>query len=268
MKISLRFACPLVFLTFFLLIFASCSSPEQNFKQGNYQQVINQISDLKDPTEDDYLLKARSYIAMGQDGKALESLFIYLSITDGRNQEGRAFAVENFIALNKSDRLTILVLLPTDGLQAQKALYAAHSRLGNKDTASDILNQLSLSLGFVEYVTLMIDAPNDIGYMVDIFTAWYSAISETDKDSYLSLLQRFTTEVSIPENQAKRLFSLTDLLMTDSYYIDNALNLSCLLKIKGNILDMLYDRVNARIYWTQALRLNPNDQELKEKLER
>ena len=55
--------------------------------------------------------------------------------------------------------------------------------------------------------------------------------------------------------------------MADSYFTDNDLNLSVLLKIKGNVLEKLFDKVNARIYWTQALRLNPEDEELKGRLQ-
>jgi hypothetical protein len=113
----------------------------------------------------------------------------------------------------------------------------------------------------------MMDAPHDISYMLDIFSAWYCSINESDKPRFLELLSRFSSEVSIPENEAKRFLSLTDLLMDDSYFTEDDIRLSCLLKIKGNILDMLFDRVNARIYWTQALRLNPNDSQLRERMQ-
>ena len=106
-----------------------------------------------------------------------------------------------------------------------------------------------------------------IRFIIDMFSAWYGAITDKDKDSFLILLNRFSSEVSIPENEAKRLLSLTDLIMTDQYYTRDDIRLSCLLKIKGNILDMLFDKVNARIYWTQAYRLNPNDEQLKERLQ-
>ena len=55
--------------------------------------------------------------------------------------------------------------------------------------------------------------------------------------------------------------------MNDKYYTEDNTRLSCLLKIKGNILDKLYDKVNARIYWTQAYKLNPGDVQLKDKLQ-
>ena len=161
-----------------------------------------------------------------------------------------------------------MVLLPSDGTEAQKVLYVAYSRLGEKDKASEIFNLLSRTLDFNEYVSLMLSAPHDIGYLIDIFTAWYSSITESDKDDYLTLLARFSYEINIPENEAKRFLSLTDLLMSDTYFTENDIRLSCLLKIKGNILDMLYDRVNARIYWTQAYKLNPDDIQLRDKLKR
>ena len=268
MESRFRPAFPLIVLLISCILFISCSNPQQNFDKGRYEETIKQIDRKKNPTSDELLLKAKSYISINQDEKALESLFIYLSMDEDPTSENRAYAVEHFIALNKSDRLTVMVLLPTDGLDAQKALYVAYSRLGEKDKASEILSMLSRVLDFNEYVSLMLSAPHDIAYVIDIFTAWYGTITESDKDSYLNLLSRFSSEINIPENEAKRFLPLTDLLMSDSYYTDDDIRLSCLLKIKGNILDMLYDRVNARIYWTQAYKLNPDDIQLRDKLKR
>ena len=268
MESRFRPAFPLIVLLITCILFISCSNPQQNFDKGRYEETIKQIDRKKNPTSDELLLKAKSYIAINQDEKALESLFLYLSLDEDPASENRAYAVEHFLALNKSDRVAVMVLLPTDGLEAQKALYVAYSRLGEKEKASEILGMLSRVLDFNEYVSLMLSAPHDIAYVIDIFTAWYSSISENDKDNYLNLLSRFSSEINIPENEAKRFLSLTDLLMSDSYYTDDDIRLSCLLKIKGNILDMLFDRVNARIYWTQAYKLNPDDIQLREKLKR
>ena len=268
MESKFRPAFPLFVLILSCILLISCSNPQQNYDKGRYEETIKQIDRKKNPTSDELLLKAKSYIAINQDEKALESLFLYLSLNEDPTSEDRSFAVEHFIALNKSSRLSAMVLLPSDGTEAQKALYVAYSRLGEKEKASEILNLLSRTLDFNEYVSLMLTAPHDIGYIIDIFTAWYGSITEGDKDSYLNLLTRFSTEINIPENEAKRFLSLTDLLMSDPYYTENDVRLSCLLKIKGNILDMLYDRVNARIYWTQAYKLNPDDLQLRDKLKR
>lgn len=267
MESKFRPAFPLFLLLLVSVILVSCSNPQQNFDKGRYEETIKQVDHIKSPTADDLLLKARSYIALGQDERALESLFLYLSLDDGSNPENRELAVSHFLELNRYDSLTVMVLLPTDGLEALKALYVAYSRRGEYDKASEILTILSRSMDFNEYVSLMLSAPHDIGYIIDIFTAWYGSISADDKDNYLSLLLRFSSEINIPENEAKRLLSLTDLLMNDKYYTEDNTRLSCLLKIKGNILDKLYDKVNARIYWTQAYKLNPGDVQLKDKLQ-
>ncbi|MBO4716930.1 MAG: hypothetical protein J5599_03455, partial [Spirochaetales bacterium] len=104
-------------------------------------------------------------------------------------------------------------------------------------------------------------------FILDSFISWYSTIDEQELDSFLSLLSRFSNDTQMGEDTAKRFLALTDVLMGDTYFTDNDLNLSVLLKIKGNILEKLFDKVNARIYWTQALRLNPDDEELKGRLQ-
>lgn len=261
-------AFPLFVLILACILFISCSNPQQNFNKGRYEETIKQVDRMKNPTSDDLLLKAKSYIAINQDEKALESLFMYLSLDEDPASEQRAYAVQQFISMNRSDRLTTMVLLPSDGTEAQKALYVAYSRTGEKEKASEMLTMLSRMLDFNEYISLMLTAPHDIGYVIDIFTAWYGSITDSDKDDYLNLLSRFSSEISIPENEAKRFLSLTDLLMSDPYYTEDDIRLSCLLKIKGNILEMLYDKVNARIYWTQAYKLNPDDSQLRDKLKR
>ena len=267
MESRFRPAFPLFLLLLVSFILVSCSNPQQNYDKGRYEETIKQINHIKSPTSDDLLLKAKSYIALGQDEKALESLFLYLSLDDGSYPENREYAVTHFLELNRYDSLTVMVLLPTDGVEALKALYVAYSRRGELEKASETLTILSRTMDFNEYISLMLSAPHDIGYIIDIFTAWYGSIAADDKDDYLSLLLRFSSEINIPENEAKRLLSLTDLLMNDKYYTENNTRLSCLLKIKGNILDKLYDKVNARIYWTQAYKLNPGDVQLKDKLQ-
>ena len=268
MERKFRHAFPLfVLIAVLLLVFCSCTNAEKSFEKGKYEEAIKQIDKSRNPDSDDLLLKAKSYIALNQQEKALGSLFLFLSLDDGSEAENRVFAVEHFLAVNTSDRLTAMVLSPTDGIEAQKALYLSYSRNGNSEKAKEMLDLLSLSLGFYDYVSLMLSAPHDISYLLDIFTAWYGTINERDKDDYLSLLNRFSSETNIPENDAKRFLSLTDMLMADAFYTEDDIRLSCLLKIKGNILEMLFDRVNARIYWTQALKLNPNDAQLRERLQ-
>ncbi|MGX8681854.1 MAG: hypothetical protein ACSW74_04230, partial [Spirochaetales bacterium] len=107
-------AFPLFVLFISCILLISCSNPQQNYDKGRYEETIKQIDRMKNPTSDDLLLKAKSYIAINQDEKALESLFMYLTLDEDPSSENRAYAVEKFISLNKSDRLAALVLLPAD----------------------------------------------------------------------------------------------------------------------------------------------------------
>ncbi|MBP5756259.1 MAG: hypothetical protein J6W39_01595, partial [Spirochaetales bacterium] len=171
MESRFRPAFPLFVLLLSFILLISCSNPQQNYDKGRYEETIKQIDRMKNPTSDDLLLKAKSYIAIYQDEKALESLFLFLSLDEDTTSENRAYAVEKFISLNKSYRLSAMVLLPSDGTEAQKALYVAYSKTGEKEKASEMLTLLSSILDFNEYVSLMLTAPHDIGYIIDIFTA-------------------------------------------------------------------------------------------------
>ena len=189
-----------------------------------------------------------------------------MSDPSAQNPEDRSYAVTYFISLNTSDSLTIMALKPEDGPDAMVALYRAYARLGDTENAKAMLNSLSDYLDFKAYITLMMSAPVEADFILDSFISWYSTIDAQELDSFLSLLSRFSNN-TMGEETAKRFLALTDVLMGDTYFTGNDLNLSVLLKIKGNILEKLYDKVNARIYWTQAMRLNPNDEELKGRLQ-
>lgn len=263
-----RHAVSLVFL--FLAVAAlvcSCSNAQKAYDSGNYTLAVSKLSKIKDPTPAELILKARSYLALGEGHKALESLFLYLmSDPSAQNPEDRSYAVTYFISLNTSDSLTIMALKPEDGPDAMVALYRAYARLGDTENAKAMLNSLSDYLDFKAYITLMMSAPVEADFILDSFISWYSTIDAQELDSFLSLLSRFSNN-TMGEETAKRFLALTDVLMGDTYFTGNDLNLSVLLKIKGNILEKLYDKVNARIYWTQAMRLNPNDEELKGRLQ-
>ena len=264
-----RHAVSLVFLFLAVtLIICSCSNAQKAYDSGNYTLAVSKLSKIKDPTPAELILKARSYLALGEGHKALESLFLYLmSDPSAQNPEDRSYAVTYFISLNNSDNLTIMAVQPEDGPDAMVALYRAYARLGDTENAKAMLNLLSNYLDFKAYITLMMSAPVESIFILDSFISWYSTIDAKELDSFLSLLSKFSNDTQMGEDTAKRFLALTDVLMGDTYFTDNDLNLSVLLKIKGNILEKLYDKVNARIYWTQALRLNPNDEELKGRLQ-
>ena len=192
---------------------------------------------------------------------------LYLSLAEEPSSEDRAFAVENFMAYNTSDRLSVLILDTSDGIEAQKVLYKAHVARGEMDEAKTLLVSLDASLSRSEYLDLMLGSPVDADYMLASLTSWYSSIEEAEKTAFLSYVVRFSSEITMSEAVAKQFLSLTDILMEDTYFLEDDIRLSALLKTKGNILEKLYDKVNAKIYWTQAYRLNPNDAELAKRVQ-
>ena len=243
-------AIPL-FLLSLVFISTSCTNVQKLYDKGNYHAVVDKVEKMSSPSQSDLLLQARSFINLGEENKALESVLIYLLSYDGKDEQGRAFAVSIFLDTNTSDRIATLVLDPDDGLEAQKTLYRSY------------VSQMDFS----QYMSLILDAPISDERILDIFTAWYASLEESERDVFLSLLARFSSEIAISENVAKRFLSLTDILMANEYYSSDNLCLSTILKIKGNILESLFDKVNARIYWSQAYRLNPDDEELRKKLQ-
>ena len=261
------------FLLFLLLLavavsMTSCSDVRKAYDKGNYRAVVNKLSKVKDPSQTELILKARSYFALGEDEKALESLFLYLmSDPSTQTEEDRSFAVEGFIGLNTSDSLTLMALKAEDGENAQKALYKAYSRAGDTQRAREMLAYLSGQLDFPTYMEIMLSAPSDPEFILETFAAWYATVEESELDAYLDLLNRFSRDVSMDEATSKKCLTLTDVMMGNTYYTSSNTRLSVLYKTKGNILEKLFDKVNARIYWTQALRLNPDDEELKGRLQ-
>lgn len=259
-------AIPL-FLLSLVIVSTSCTNVQKLYDKGNYQAVVDKVEKMSSPSQSDLLLQARSFINLGEENKALESVLIYLLSYDGKDEQGRAFAVSIFLDTNTSDRIATLVLDPDDGLEAQKTLYRSYVRQGDYENAEKILKILSTEMDFSQYMSLILEAPISDERILDIFTAWYASLEESERDVFLSLLARFSSEIAISENVAKRFLSLTDILMANEYYSSDNLCLSTILKIKGNILESLFDKVNARIYWSQAYRLNPDDEELRKKLQ-
>lgn len=262
MKISFLKAVPLVF---FLLLLVSCSNAQSLYDKGNYQGAINRINKSTSNTASDYLLKAKCHIAQNEQDKALESLLLFLMTEDSSDVQAHQFAVSNFLKINHSDKLTLMVIKETDGTDALKALYCAYSRNGDYDSAKSILQKLSDRMDFESYVELILSEPVDPNFILDVFYAWYVAAEEQELDHFLLKLEGLS-RLTMTESEAKRTLSLTDVLMANEYYTSDNLRLSTLLKIKGNILEKLFDKVNARIYWSQAYKLNPEDEELGNRL--
>ena len=75
-RIKPAFSLVFLFLAV-VIIFCSCSNAQTAYDNGNYSLAVARLSKIKDPTPSDLILKARSYLALGENKKALESLFLY-----------------------------------------------------------------------------------------------------------------------------------------------------------------------------------------------
>lgn len=253
-------------LFLFLVLICSCTNIERLYNKGNYKAVVENVSKKKTPSADDLLLQTKAYVNLGEENKALESALLYLLSDDGKDEQGRAYAAQVFLDTNTSDRIAVLVLSKDDGFEARKALYRAYSNLGDYENAVQMMGILSTEMETEEYIRMIIENPISDERILEAFTNWYDGIAEDELDSFLSLLCRFSSEVTLTEPVAWRFLSMTDTLVANEYYSSDNKKLSTVLKIKGNILESLFDRVNARSYWTQAYNLNPDDEELKNKI--
>ena len=160
-----------LFLLLLLVILtaSSCSDVRSAYDKGNYRQVVTRISRMKNPSQSDLILKAKSYFALGEGNKALEALLLYLfSDESTQTPEDRSYAVGAFLSLVPSDSLVIMVLKPEDGYEAQKALYGAYSRTDDTASARNVLAYLSEHLDFPSYVNLMFSAPSDPDFMLEV----------------------------------------------------------------------------------------------------
>ena len=253
-------------LLFLLLLVCSCTNVQRLYEKGKYKAVVDNVARMKSPDQDDLLLQTKSYVNLGEESQALESALMYLLGYDGKDPQGRSYTVQVFLDTCVSERIAVLVLDKDDGLEARKTLYRAYCNLGDYENAVQIMNMLSSDMDSVSFMNLILDTPVSDELILETFYAWYEKITEDELDEFLSLLCRFSSEVTISETEAWRFLSLTDILLGLEYYNSDNRLLSTLFKIKGNILDSLFDKVNARIYWTQAYNLNPDDEELRNKL--
>ncbi len=249
--------------TGFILI--SCSDANKSFEQGDYQGALKALENKANPEAGDYLLKARCYEALGDEGATLKNALIFL-LMDADNSQ-RPLAVEYFTKLNTYSSLSIMVLKPEDGLQAQIALFKAYCELNRTEEAQNMIEQIEEQTSSMSILQLLVSYGDNLDYTAEAFTLCLEELTEENKEEYLDLLCQYSQSQGMGEVQARQCLAVTDTLMNDPFYNQNNLILSKLLKTKGNILEKLYDRINARVYWNQALRLNPEDQTLKDKLQ-
>ena len=249
--------------TAFFLI--SCSDANKSFEQGDYQGALKALENKSNLEASDYWLKARCYKTLGQDDAALKNTFIFLLLAPSDSQ--RSLAVDYFTQLNTYSSLSVLVLKPEDGLQAQIALFKAYCQLKKYDEAQEMIEEIEEQTSSMAILQLLVNYGDNLEYTAQAFTLCLEELTDENKVQYLDLLCQYSQSTGMGEAQAHQCLAVTDVLMNDSFYNQDNLRLSELLKTKGNILEKLYDRINARVYWNQAYRLNPNDETLKDKLQ-
>ena len=262
----MRKIIPVAVPLFLLILVCSCTNIGKLYDKGNYQAVIENVGKMKTPGQENLLLQTKAYVNLGEESRALESALMYLLGYDGKDPQGRSYAVQVFLDTCTSDRIAVLVLDKDDGIDARIKLYRAYCNLGDYENAVRMMNILSSEMDPQEYMKLILDTPVSDERILEAFLSWHDKLKENEQDIFLSLLCRFSSEVTLSETVAWKFLSLTDALMGSEYYNSDNKLISTVLKIKGNILESLFDKVNARIYWTQAYNLNPDDEELRNKL--
>ena len=261
----------LVLLVFLATVFlVSCSDANKSYEQGKFSDAIKILDSKANPSAGDFLLKAKCYLSLGSQyyDAALKNITLYLLLCSD-SDTSRTEAVTYFLQLNSSDSLTIFILEPSDGLEAQIALFKAYCNLGQgyEDEALAMIEKIEEQVSSMSLLELLVNYGSSLDYTAQAFTLCLEELTDENKAEYLNLLCNYSESSGLGESQAHSCLAITDVLINDTFYNSDNLLLSELLKTKGNILDKLYDRINARVYWNQAYRLNPNDETLKEKLQ-
>ena len=265
MKRSLRKSVLILLLAATVVILISCSDATKSFEQGDYQAALTALENESNLEANDYWLKARCYMALGDQDAALKNTLIFLLLDPNDSQ--RALAVDYFTQLNTYSTLSMMVLNENDGLQAQIALFKAYCEFGKDDEALSMIEKIEEQTSSMSILQLLVKYGNSLEYTSEAFTLCLEELTDENKEEYLDLLCQYSQSSGMGESQARECLAVTDVLMNDSFYNQDNIILSKLLKTKGNILEKLYDRINARVYWNQAYKLNPNDETLKDKLQ-
>ena len=255
----------LILLVSTCIVLISCSDATKSYGQGDYSATLKNLEKKSNLEANDYLLKAKCYIALGENDAALKNLMLFLLLAPNDSQ--RNLAVSYFIQLNTYSSLSVLLLKPEDGLDAQIALFKAYCELDRTQEAQSMLEQIEEQTSSMSLLELLVNYGDSLSYTADAFTLCLEELTDENKEEYLDLLCKYSQSTGMKETEAHQCLAITDTLINDTFYNSNNLILSKLLKTKGNILEKLYDRINARVYWNQAYRLNPNDETLKEKLQ-
>ena len=259
MKLN-RFGIILLFLS--LLLFTSCNRSQSYYRSGRYEKALEAVEKKESPGKGDYLIKAQSLVKLGRPDEARESILLYLIMTD--EDDDREFATDLFVDLNFSDILNILLLKPEDGIKPQIALYKSYTALGETQSALEILELLTKTLNFRDFTTLIVNFPCSADYNALIFQAWQQNMNEDDISAFASLFLEFSNYSGLTEDASKSLISTGEAAINSKLFSQNPILLSRIHKAVGFALASLHDIYNANRYFSEALRLDPTDQELAE----
>lgn len=250
-----------ILLSLFLLAtVVSCTNPAQFYSSQQYQNASDSFDQLKNPTVEDYYIKLKSLLALGKNEEARESILLYMLLSD--DQQKREEVSRYFISENYSNELNVTILRPTDSLESQITLYKSYIELKDYANARSIVNDYLVSeLSLEELTTLIINYPLDSDFIITMLSIWQTTLTDSDKDTYLLLLKRFSKLESISESSAKVCVDITTRLEGDEYYCNDNQSLITIYTIKADILQQLHDVYNSNLYRRLAQQLEELNEE-------
>ena len=179
----MRKIIPVAVPLFLLILVCSCTNIGKLYDKGNYQAVIENVGKMKSPGQENLLLQTRAYVNLGEESKALESALMYLLGYDGKDPQGRSYAVQVFLDTCTSNRIAVLVLDKDDGIDARIKLYKAYCNLGDYENAVRMMNILSAEMDPQEYMKLILDTPVSDERILEAFLSWHDKLKENEQDN-------------------------------------------------------------------------------------
>lgn len=255
----------LIYLLFFSFLLVSCENAQSSYEKGDYHHVLELLNRKTSLTKDDYLLKIKAYVNLGQYEESKDSVMLYLLMANDSDAE-RSTVVDLFMDLDFSDVLNILILKDSDGLEAQIRRYISYVNLNDLESAKRILSDyLSSQLSINDFATLLVAYPLESEYVTSFFKAWYKTCTNEEKRLYYSLFFYYT-KTNISEDAARECLELTSAFDNDNFFKDSQINSALLYKCKGYLYEKISDIDNALINFTKSYSLNPEDIEVGNKL--
>ena len=248
----------MIVFCFFLL--SSCNKAESYFNTGRYEKVLDTVEHKKILSKTDYLYYAKSLVKLGRKEEARESILLYLLMATETDE--RDFATDLFVDLNFSDTLNVLLLKPADGTKQQIALYKSYVALEDVNSALAVLDFLSESMSFPDFVSLIVRYTASDNYNLMIFNTWYENIYDSEFEDFSLLLSEFSENENLSEQVLKDLIELTEKVIKNEIPQKDEQIMSSLYYVLGNVLTGLHDNHNASVYYKEALRLNPENEKL------